>query len=100
MRITFLLYLFDSLFSFKNNLDPNLTLADDIALFVLSVRDCFWQIDGRQMSKQLLNSRNTIAVSGGIMMYMIGAYLRIYILQKQQNKRQNIMQLNDGMVWK
>lgn len=58
--------------SFKNNLDPNLTLADYIALFVLSLRDCFWQIDGRQMSKQLLNSRNTIAVSGGIMMYMIG----------------------------
>ena len=58
--------------SFKTNLDPNLTVADYIALFILSLRDCFWQIDGRQMSKKLLKSNNFIGLSGGIMMYMIG----------------------------
>lgn len=58
--------------SFRNNLDPKLTPADYIALFVLSLRDCFWQIDGRQMATKLLKSRNTLSVAGGIMMYMIG----------------------------
>ena len=58
--------------SFKTNLDPNLTVADYIALFILSLRDCFWQIDGRQMSKKLLKSNNILGLSGGIMMYMIG----------------------------
>lgn len=58
--------------SFKSNLDPKLTLADYIALFVLSLRDIFWQIDGRQMSKKLLKSNNFLGLAGGIMMCMIG----------------------------
>ena len=58
--------------SLKNNLDPNLTLMDYIDLYVLSLRDCFWQIDGRQVSKQMIKSRNSIEFSGGIVMYMVG----------------------------
>ena len=58
--------------SFKNNLDPRLTIGDYIALIVLSMRSCFWQIDGRQLSNKMLKSNNGIGLVVGIMMYIVG----------------------------